>query len=532
MNFTKKFFILSTFLLCGIFIFGVGIYLNSLQNEKFSTTVNIAGRQRMLSQKIARIFLEYSLGKDEGIRKELIKLQREIQNTHQYLLRGNNDKHISSPLNGKIKEELKQLSLVLNDLTEHSSCFHSKCSTEIAINTSDKFLNKMNKIVFLMSEHIKRVEITQNYFKLGFLAFVIISMFLFYVYGVLPEQAKLRRKIVEAKRSEKVVKNIIDFSPVGILVLNSCGKVLRTNRIGSKILDESKRNVVGKSIEDVDLRLWEHINSSNRKEVIRLKNKDVEISIAKMDELIVCVLEDITNENILKRERDVNSQMASVGILTSGVAHELKNPLSILKMAIQMLEKKSDQKDLVGKVRNSMERIVNLVDQIHSFSKSCSTTYKNEILNVKNICEMAKTLTIGEVKKISKIEVEAEEGLILANEGKVVQVLINLIINASHAFKEESSHNLIKIRSYFEEKVSVIEVIDNASGISEENLVKIFDTFFTTKGKDKGTGLGLSISKETVESFNGKIEVESRIDVGTTFRLHFPKIVDNKKAAS
>jgi two-component system NtrC family sensor kinase len=106
-----------------------------------------------------------------------------------------------------------------------------------------------------------------------------------------------------------------------------------------------------------------------------------------------------------------------------------------------------------------------------------------------------------------------------ANEEQLKQVFINLLLNAAQAIVHRG---VIRVKTYVHEKQAVIEIADTGAGISKEQLPKIFDPFFTTKEPGKGTGLGLSISYDIIRKHKGRIEVESEVGKGTTFRIFLP----------
>jgi CheY-like chemotaxis protein len=109
------------------------------------------------------------------------------------------------------------------------------------------------------------------------------------------------------------------------------------------------------------------------------------------------------------------------------------------------------------------------------------------------------------------------------NEGRLGQVFLNLLVNAAHAIPERrTGQNEIAVRTKFESGMVVVEIADTGSGIAPEVLPKIFDAFFTTKPIGIGTGLGLAICHRILTALNGRIEVKSQVDVGTTFRVLLP----------
>jgi two-component system, NtrC family, sensor kinase len=108
------------------------------------------------------------------------------------------------------------------------------------------------------------------------------------------------------------------------------------------------------------------------------------------------------------------------------------------------------------------------------------------------------------------------------NSGKLQQVFLNLFINARDAMPNGGN---LAIRSWAEGGFAHVEISDTGQGIPTENLARIYDPFFTTKGPKKGTGLGLSITYGIVQEHNGSIEVDSTLDHGTRFRLEFPGIL-------
>ena len=127
----------------------------------------------------------------------------------------------------------------------------------------------------------------------------------------------------------------------------------------------------------------------------------------------------------------------------------------------------------------------------------------------------------------------ADIPLIQGKTGKINQVLVNLFVNAAQAMEEGGK---LTVRSYCDDQSNgshvIVKVKDTGSGIEKGDLEKLFDPFYTTKPTGKGTGLGLYISFSIIDSMGGKIEVDSEVNVGTTFTLTLPVASDENRANS
>jgi two-component system, NtrC family, sensor kinase len=219
-----------------------------------------------------------------------------------------------------------------------------------------------------------------------------------------------------------------------------------------------------------------------------------------------------------------SEKLASLGELVAGIAHELNNPLTGMLVFGNLVHDDQRlhpdlQKDMVIIIQQT-ERCSKIVKGLLDFSRESCPQPVPTCLN--NLIETTLTL-IGHQSFFHNIvirpELDASLPATLIDPNQVEQVIINLMINASQAMPEggimaistgitpDSRHVFVKVR-------------DTGCGIAEENLVKIFDPFFSTK--EKGTGLGLSLCYGIVENNRGRIEVESTVDVGTTFTLTFP----------
>ena len=217
-------------------------------------------------------------------------------------------------------------------------------------------------------------------------------------------------------------------------------------------------------------------------------------------------------------------RLSSLGELTAGVAHELRNPLAGIKINTQLLARKEDlpemEKRLLESSQEGIEKIQKIVDDMLHFAKPKAAHFKWEEINglvEKSLAILQPKLNKGSISTVF----EKEEGLprIRIDVHQIQQVLINLMLNA---FQAMGKGGTLTIRTFHENEGGVgIEVRDTGTGIPKFNLKKIFDPFFTTKSQ--GTGLGLSISAKILENHGATIDVVSQEGAYSAFTVHFPK---------
>ena len=234
----------------------------------------------------------------------------------------------------------------------------------------------------------------------------------------------------------------------------------------------------------------------------------------------------------LKRAQDElvqSEKLASLGMISSNIAHEINNPLNYIKGGLTGLRRIAKDKlpdsDLV-EMNPFLEAATEGVKRASVIVKSMSQ-YNRSKESMDERCDVFQI--IGNCLKM--LEYELTEGtdvvnhlhpdlpLVRGNMGKLHQLFMNILTNAIHAFEEPGR---IEIRGVTNVNVLNIEVHDNGRGISEEILKKIFEPFFTTKEVGKGTGLGLFICDKIIKEHGGSIEINSQVGLGTTVRLSLP----------
>ena len=232
---------------------------------------------------------------------------------------------------------------------------------------------------------------------------------------------------------------------------------------------------------------------------------------------------DKKSEQLVQREK-----MAALGTLTSGVAHELNNPLSNISSSTQIILEELEegdlefQRNLLDGVEEQVEKARDIVRSLLEFARE--KEFEPTLLDLRQLVENTVRLVRGEIPPEVSVQIDVPQSIELeADQRRLSQALMNLIINGLQAM--EGSGGVLTVNAYYspKERGVVIEVTDTGQGISEDNLAKIFDPFFSTKEVGSGTGLGLYVAYGIVQKHKGQITVRSQVGHGTTFTLTLPR---------
>ncbi len=281
----------------------------------------------------------------------------------------------------------------------------------------------------------------------------------------------------------------------------------------------------------ISLKILAPLQSIERLAISISKGDFRKIENIKSNDEVGSVIEavNLMSEELKHRGEEIlqSKKLASLGILTAGVAHEMTNPLNNISMLAQNFieyyiflsqEERIEMMDMVG---DEAKRIEAVVKGLLDFSKPKEANMKLADINeaiVKSVKLMQNTLDISNVAL--NLSLYPALPAVLMDVNQIQQVFINVIVNAIQAMPGGGKLFIETLQESAEDMV-IIKLTDTGKGISAECLPHIFDPFFTTKGVD-GTGLGMSVSYGIIKSHNGNIRVESQLDAGTTFTIELP----------
>ncbi|MFZ5443944.1 MAG: sensor histidine kinase [Myxococcota bacterium] len=225
-------------------------------------------------------------------------------------------------------------------------------------------------------------------------------------------------------------------------------------------------------------------------------------------------------------------RLAVVGRLASGVAHEINNPLAFVKANVGELKRsfvlgedpisKEELAELLDDTMQGVERICQIVADLKGFAREDSGSL--EAVDLYSVVNGTTRLAAVRLPRDVKVELEVSSLLprVRANQRKLAQVFLNLLVNAADALEGTPARPVIAIRAKPVGQQMRITVTDNGPGIPADVLPRLFEPFFTTKEPGKGTGLGLALSREYVESFGGSLSVQNVEPRGAEFTILLP----------
>jgi PAS domain S-box-containing protein len=375
--------------------------------------------------------------------------------------------------------------------------------------------------------------------------------------AVLAEPVDLEDRPVGRTAPSEAYQLAFEYSPLGVFLFDSRGILTACNDALANILGSTRRALVGLDVTTLPnaqivaiLRKaldgeraqydGEYVSvTAGRRSIVRADFAPVRGAdgVARGG---VCVVEDVTERRKLQARLAQSDRLASVGTLAAGVAHEINNPLAYVLSNLEYARRRFgecasiiDDIDARERITESLEhardgavRVQTIVRDLKTFSRGGDESRQNVYLEraIEAALTMAHPLIRGRARILRDYQ---PTDAVWADEGRLAQVFLNLVINAAQAITDGApARNEIRVRVFETEDNRVCgEVSDTGEGIDPEHLPRVFEPFFTTRASGVGTGLGLSVCHGLVTAFGGEITAESQLGRGTTFRVTLPRSV-------
>jgi PAS domain S-box-containing protein len=360
---------------------------------------------------------------------------------------------------------------------------------------------------------------------------------------------RLEQKITEFESLKEFHENIVESINIGVFAVDLDDRIESWNTQMESMYERPRTEVLHQPISAVlppefvarfNSVREEHGTHTLYKFRLMLPNGNERIANIAIAPLVtrnfvavgrIILVDDITDRIQLEAQLTQSEKLSSIGLLAAGVAHEVNTPLAVISSYTQMLTKhmRDDERlaSVLEKITQQTFRASEIVNGLLNFSRTSGTEFTSVNLNEL----LGDTVTLLEHQfKTSQIRVETNFDPHLArihgNQGKLQQVILNLMLNAKDAMFGTTNATL-KIATFNGAGRVLVRIQDSGGGIEREHLHRIYDPFFTTKtkpqdGAHKGTGLGLAVSYGIMQEHAGKIHVESELGVGTAFQLEFP----------
>ncbi len=372
-------------------------------------------------------------------------------------------------------------------------------------------------------------------------------------------EVEVATRTAEIERGRRFTEKIIDSLPLGLYVIDREYRIQSWNRKRETGMQGvSREEAIGRTIfeilhrqpSEMLRREFDEVFATGRMQEYQMESvasgeartyRITKIPMRLADgpvSHVITIGEDVTDWKEAQERFSQAEKLAAIGQLAAGIMHEVNNPLATIAACAESLGYRLDDldragvtiapetRDFLGLIENEVVRCKQIVDGLLDFSRPKQS--RKERVNVNEVIERTLFLLKHHVR-FKKLTVQADldpgTGRIpQANSEQLVQVFMALLLNAMDAMGERGTVRIVTRPGTDAEGAVIAEVIDQGHGIARGELSKIFEPFYTTKAPGQGTGLGLSICYGIVQEHGGRIEVDSALGQGSTFRVILPVV--------
>lgn len=544
-GFTKKYI----FALSLIALFSILAYLNLSHLIKAQSqdgeVINISGRQRMLSQKIALFSLKHNVEHTERNHKELIKNINLMETSHQWLI----DKEKSDQINkmyflppyfldDDVRTYIKKAKLFLEK--------EDKQSLNYILSNSQQLLIHLDKTVYAYQIENEDKILTLQRNELFIVIIVLITLFFEAIFIFRPANASIIKKTKELETQRFNSEMVIESNRNAIIAVNEKMQVYVFNKSAEEMFGYTKDEMINQDslikimrVDDYPAHLsavtgFMHTDNQSLKDMYstreligKRKNGDlfplrITIGASKnnKNKIVVANIEDITDE---KEKEDMllrQSKLAAMGEMIGAIAHQWRQPLNALNIHIENLEddyedEMIDEAYIESFITDQTETIQFMSKTIDNFRNFFRIDKGKEIFSVKKAIESIFSIQSAQLNTYNIFfDIHGEDFNINGFNNEFQQVILNIVSNA----KDSILNNQIKNGNISVSlQKGMIKIKDNGGGIPEDVINRVFEPYFTTKDQGDGTGMGLYMSKMIIEDNMNGIIMASNVDDGAKF---------------
>jgi len=387
---------------------------------------------------------------------------------------------------------------------------------------------------------------------------ILVRIISFYVVAFLVsfvvEQEKKALQLLEEKESEfsqldVLFRSIVESVYTGVMTINMKNVIKTFNRAAEEITGYKRKDVEGRKMEDffpAFLSILNGYDSANNRfevKIVGKKKENLQLGVTvsplkgRRENQIghIFVFQDLTKIKEMEKIIEKNKNLAIIGEMAAGWAHEVRNPLAAITGSIELL---SRNLEFEGTNRRLMDIILRSKEQLEGFARDFLSLARpvpssREMVDVNAAAEEALEQIKISADWNDKIKVDkkyADRVEASANKEQLRQIINNLLMNALQSMDEKGVLTIETAMARLEDgnKYAEIKITDTGCGIEKADIDKVFEPFFTRKSR--GTGLGLTIVSHIVEGYKGKIEIKSEKGKGTTCRVWLPAVNETRNS--
>lgn len=357
--------------------------------------------------------------------------------------------------------------------------------------------------------------------------------------GQVEEFVSIRWEVTDRKEAKENLQSLIDASFEGLLVYDLSGSLRWCNSSAEAIFKSPSSQLLRTSVENILGKQYAPFSEDVQSLSVAIaeENKILEVSTKpyhyRHHRAYLVTVRDVTEKVQMESKILQQERLASVGILASGLAHEIGTPLGIVRGRAEMM---SLLPDISESVANGAQVIIQQIDRVSHLIQNLlklARGQKEEVpqkVHVLSLLSDVDDFLKYELKKNGiTIEVEVPDRFeVVGIYNSLFQVVLNILVNGIHAIQEKAaqgphSPGLIRVWAEPQESLNVIHFTDNGCGMTGDVMSNLFTPFFSTKEVGKGTGLGLATSYKILQSWGGHLTANSQRGIGSTFSLHIPR---------